>query len=202
MAALEALVGGLTPADEDVEFLQQTGIIPSPEEKNGTSTTTLPYTAGEGPTNLSTGSTDTGVLQAIQKLDEKMAGGFAQIMAKLSNTPMKGGQINSPQNIDMSTTTQEQTSIFNKIQGEFRKGLNNVTSGVQGMVGSQSPPPSNNGAAAGVQGMVGSQSPPPSNNGAAAGPTSTLSGGRRRTRKSRRVRGRSSRGRRNGRRRH
>jgi len=196
MAALEALVGGLTPADEDVEFLQQTGIIPSPEEKNGTSTTTLPYTAGEGPTNLSTGSTDTGVLQAIQKLDEKMAGGFAQIMAKLSNTPMKGGQINSPQNIDMSTTTQEQTSIFNKIQGEFRKG-------VQGMIGSQSPPPSNNGAAAGVQGMVGSQSPPPSNNGAAAGPTSTLSGGRRRTRKSRRgrSRGRSSR-RRNGRRRH
>lgn len=179
MAALEALVGGLTPADEDIEFLQQTGIIPSVED-SGT-TTTIPYTAGAGPTNPNTGTTDTGVLQAIQKLDEKMAGGFAQIMAKLSNTPMNGGQIKSQQNIEMSTTTQPvaQPSFFSQITN----GIKSVGKTVGNSVKSLVPPPKNTGAAGAV-------APTPSTAAPAAG------GGRRRTRKSRRGRKPSRRGRR------
>jgi len=179
MAALEALVGGLTPANEDIEFLQQTGIIPSVEDSS--TTTTTPYTAGAGPTNPSTGTTDTGVLQAIQKLDEKMAGGFAQIMAKLSNTPMKGGQIKSPQTIEMSqeqpaAQPAAQPSFFNKLTSGISSGIKGVGNSVKGLVGV----PSSTGTVAAVESST------------------TLAGGRRRrrTRKSRRGRKQSRRGRR------
>ena len=174
MAALEALVGGLTPANEDIEFLQQTGIIPSVEDSS-ISTTTTPYASGAGPTNPNTGTTDTGVLQAIQKLDEKMTGGFAQIMAKLSNTPMNGGQIKSPQNIEMSTTTQGK-SFFNTLKNGIGRGVSGVTSGVKGLMGT---PASNTGTVAAA----------PAAPAAAAAPAAPAAGGRRRrTRKSRRGR--------------
>jgi hypothetical protein len=109
-----------------------------------------------------------------------MAGGFAQIMAKLSNTPMKGGQIKSPQNIEMSTTTQEEIvaqepSFFNKIGNTVKKGLTSVTSGVKGLVGSRAP--SNMGTVAAATAPAATAPAAP-----AAG------GGRRRTRKSRRGR--------------
>lgn len=182
MAALEALVGGLTPANEDIEFLQQTGIIPSVEDSI-ISTTTTPYASGAGPTNPSSGTTDTGVLQAIQMLDEKMTGGFAQIMAKLSNTPMNGGQIKSPQNIEMSTTTQGK-SFFNTLKNGIGRGVSGVTSGVKGLMGT---PASNTGTVAAAP--------------APAAPAAPAAGGRRRrTRKSRRGR-KPSRGRKQSRRR-
>ena len=124
MAALQALVGGLTPPNEDIEILQQVGIIPS----TSSSTTTNPYTSGGNPLDPNTGTESTGVLQAIQKLDEKMTGGFAQIMAKLSNTPISGGgEIKSPQSIEMSTAS------VNSTMTQAPSFLNKLKSGVSGM---------------------------------------------------------------------
>ena len=135
MAALQALVGGLTPANEDIELLQQVGILPS----TSSSTTTNPYTSGGNPLDPNTGTESTGVLQAIQKLDEKMTGGFAQIMAKLSNTPIRGGgEIKSPQSIEMSapsvnSTVTQAPSFFNKLKTGMESAVTGVGSAVTGM---------------------------------------------------------------------
>jgi hypothetical protein len=170
MAALQALVGDLTPPNEDIEILQQVGILPSLP-----STTTNPYTSGGNPLDQNTGTESTGVLQAIQRLDEKMAGGFAQIMAKLSNTPIRGGgEIKSPQPIEMSAPSPDpaqdaapqaaapQPSFFNQLTSGVTAATKAATNGVKSLVGA------------------------PSNAGTAAAPeTTTLAGGRRKTRKSR-----------------
>jgi hypothetical protein len=135
MAALQALVGDLTPPNEDIELLQQVGILPS----TSSSTTTNPYTSGGNPLDPSTGTESTGVLQAIQKLDEKMTGGFAQIMAKLSNTPIKGGgEIKSPQSIEMSvpsvnSTVTQAPSFFNKLKSGVGSAVSGMGSAVTGM---------------------------------------------------------------------
>ena len=180
MAALQALVGGLTPPNEDIEILQQVGIIPS----TSSSTTTNPYTSGGKPLDPNTGTESTGVLQAIQRLDEKMTGGFAQIMAKLSNTPIRGGgEIKSPQSIEMSAAPPDpaqaaEPSFFNKVTGGIKAATNGITSGVKSLVGT----PSNTGTVA------------------AAPETTTLAGGRRKTRKSRNSRRQRRRQRRHSRR--
>jgi hypothetical protein len=182
MAALQALVGDLTPPNEDIELLQQAGILPSPSS----STTTNPYTSGGNPLDPNTGTESTGVLQAIQKLDEKMTGGFAQIMAKLSNTPISGGgEIKSPQSIEMSAPSPDpaqaaapqaaapQPSFFNQLTSGVKAATNGLKSGVKSLVGA----PSNTGTVA------------------AAPETTTLAGGRRKTRKFRNSRRRHKRSR-------
>jgi hypothetical protein len=132
MAALQALTGGLQPPNEDVEFLQQVGIIP----------TTTVQSAGEK-TNVDTGTTDTGVLQAIQQLDTKLTNGFAQIMAKLSNTPMKGGgEINSKQPLEMSSAATAanspaapQPSFLNRITGAASNAASKIKNSASSMFG-------------------------------------------------------------------
>lgn len=123
MAALDALTSNLLPDRDDAAFLQDVGIIPS----SSSSTTTNPYTTGGSPTNLQTGTSSSDVLQAIQRLDEKVTGGFAQIMAKLSNTPIRGGgsRINSKQPIEMSAGNSgaaTQPSMLNKAKELFGFG--------------------------------------------------------------------------------
>lgn len=123
MAALDALTSNLLPDRDDAAFLQDVGIIPS----SSSSTTTNPYTTGGSPTNLQTGTSSSDVLQAIQRLDEKVTGGFAQVMAKLSNTPIRGGGagINSQQPIEMSAGNSgaaTQPSMFNKAKQLFGFG--------------------------------------------------------------------------------
>ena len=134
MTALDTLTSRLLPERDDATFLKELNIIPS----LSSSTTTNPYTNGGNPTNLQTGTSSSDVLQAIQRLDEKVTGGFAQVMAKLSNTPIRGGGagINSQQPIEMSagnsgSTTQPsignsdrttQPSIFNRARDLFGLG--------------------------------------------------------------------------------
>jgi len=134
MTALDTLTSRLLPERDDATFLKELNIIPS----LSSSTTTNPYTNGGNPTNLQTGTSSSDVLQAIQRLDEKVTGGFAQVMAKLSNTPIKGGGagINSQQSIEMfagnsGTTTQPsignsgrttQPSLFNTARSLFGIG--------------------------------------------------------------------------------
>ena len=117
MAALDALVGGLIPENQAVTDLKELGILPS----TSTSTRINPYTSDRNPLDPNTGMETTAILQGIQKLDEKITGGFAQIIAKLSNTPIRGGGENkSHQSIEMSTpyvnpTTTQAPSFFNKM---------------------------------------------------------------------------------------
>lgn len=122
MAALDALTSKLLPDREDAAFLQDVGIAPP----SSSSTTTNPYTTGGNPTNLQTGTSSSDVLQAIQRLDEKVTGGFAQVMAKLSNTPIRGGGgINSQQSIEMSAANSgmaKEPSMWNKAKGLFGLG--------------------------------------------------------------------------------
>jgi hypothetical protein len=111
MAALQALTGGLTPPNEDLEFLQNVGIAPT----TTLSTTTTPYTAAEPAVKFDPAHES--ILQAIQQLDTKFTNGFAQIMGKLSNTPVKtgGGEI-STQDIEMQNSTMtSEPSFLNKI---------------------------------------------------------------------------------------
>jgi hypothetical protein len=120
MTALDTLTSRLLPERDDATFLKELNIIPS----LSSSTTTNPYTNGGNPTNLQTGTSSSDVLQAIQRLDEKVTGGFAQVMAKLSNTPIKGGGagINSQQSIEMfagNSGTTTQPSIFNRAKSLF-----------------------------------------------------------------------------------
>jgi hypothetical protein len=123
MTALDTLTSRLLPERDDATFLKELNIIPS----LSSSTTTNPYTNGGNPTNLQTGTSSSDVLQAIQRLDEKVTGGFAQVMAKLSNTPIKGGGagINSQQSIEMfagNSGTTTQPSLFNTARGLFGLG--------------------------------------------------------------------------------
>lgn len=129
MAALQALTGGLTPPNEDMEFLKGVGIVSTTTAP----TTTTPYTSGK---TIGAGSMDpahAGILQAIQALDTKVTNGFAQIMGKMANKPvsMGGGAENSQGNIDMenSTMTQER-SFFNKIANGARNLAKKTTNAV------------------------------------------------------------------------
>lgn len=170
MAALQALTGGLTPPNEDVEFLQQVGIIPN----TASSTTTTPYTSGGDPLNAQTGTKDTGVLQAIQQLGAQMNNGFAQILAKMSDkpisSPMRGGdgapsRLISDQPIEMESTETSEPSFFNKVAS----GAKNMVNGAKKMAGLSQPEPT--------------ESLPAQAMGTG---NETLRGGRRRSRKSRR----------------
>ena len=166
MAALDALTSNLLPDRDDAAFLQDVGIIPP----FSSSTTTNPYTTGGSPTNLQTGTSSSDVLQAIQRLDEKVTGGFAQVMAKLSNTTIRGGgaRINSQQSIEMSAGN----------SGAPRRGVLNTVKSFFGIAPAANSAPAANAANTGM------------------GSTSSLSGGRRRrsrTRKSRQRRSRHSR---------
>lgn len=146
MAALQALVGGLKPASEDLEFLQQVGIVPT----TSSSTTTTPYTSGGNSLSAETGTTDSGVLQAIQSLDEKVTNGFALLAAKMADKPVVGGgaRLKSGDNTEMNSTVSAPMedsapaaapSFFNGITGAFGKAAN-AAKGAMGM-GSQPPPP-------------------------------------------------------------
>jgi len=122
MAALDALVEGLIPENQAVTDLKELGILPS----TSTSTRINPYTSDRNPLDPNTGMETTAILQGIQKLDEKITGGFAQIIAKLSNTPIRGGGENkSHQSIEMSTpyvnpTTTQAPSFFNRMGSMYR----------------------------------------------------------------------------------
>ena len=182
MAALDALTSNLLPDRDDAAFLQDVGIIPS----SSSSTTTNPYTTGGSPTNLQTGTSSSDVLQAIQRLDEKVTGGFAQVMAKLSNTPIRGGGagINSQQPIEMSAGNSgaaTQPSMLNKAKELF--GFGPAVAPAAANAG----PAAANAANANKSKLMSTQ----------MASTSSLSGGRRRrrsrTRKSRQKRSRHSR---------
>ena len=151
MAALQALTGGLQPPNEDVEFLQQVGIFP----------TTTVQSAGDK-INVDTGTTETGVLQAIQQLDTKLTNGFAQIMAKLSNTPMNGGaEINSKQSLEMSSpataasppVAPAQPSFFNRITGAASNAASKIKNSASSMFGSTAAPAATASAAEPAQAM-------------------------------------------------
>lgn len=185
MAALDALTSNLLPDRSDAAFLQDVGIIPS----ISSSTTTNPYTTGGSPTNLQTGTSSSDVLQAIRQLDEKVTVGFVQVMAKLSNTPIKGGGagINSQQSIEMSAGNSgaaTQPSVFNKAKDTVQQMFG---------FGPATAPAANAPAAPNKPKLMSTGSTSQTTQMAS---TSSLSGGRRRrsrTRKSRQKRRRHSR---------
>ena len=132
MAALQALTGGLTPPNEDLEFLQAVGIAPT----TTLSTTTTPYTAEESVAKPDPAHAS--ILQAIQELDTKFTNGFVQIMGKLSNTPVKsgGGEI-STEDIEMQNSTMtSEPSFFNKIASGAKNIAKKTTNAVGAMASS------------------------------------------------------------------
>lgn len=174
MAALEALTTGLAPADEDLQFLKDVGVLPS----TGSSTTTIPYTSGGDPLNPNTGTADTGVLQAIQQLDTKLTNGFAQVMAKLSNNPVKSGggdQNFSTQSIGMSSSMGGASFLNN-----FTKKMSNLGDSAKSMLGMASTASTVSGGGGKTRRKGGSQTE-------SMNSTTTLAGGqrKRKTRKSR-----------------
>jgi hypothetical protein len=185
MAALEALTSGLTPPDEDLQFLKEVGVLPS----TSSSTTTTPYTSGGDPLNPNTGTTDTGVLQAIQQLDTKLTDGFAQVMAKLSNNPVKsgGGDDNfSTQSIEMSPNVGGATTFLNNLT----RKIANLGDSARSMFSTANPTSTSPAAPAGPAPTVSAGGGKTRRKGGSQmesmNSTSTLAGGRRRkTRKSR-----------------
>ena len=189
MAALDALTSKLLPERDEDDFMKEV-------MSDRSSTTTNPYTSGGNPINLQTGTNNSDILQAIQQLDEKVTGGFAQVMAKLSNTPIKGGGagINSQRSIEMSAANSGMAPAPSKSMWNSAKNLLGL--------GASSAPAANAPAANAPAANAPAANAPAANAPAAntAPTTSSLSGGRRRrsrTRKSRR-----SRQRRRGSRRH
>jgi hypothetical protein len=176
MAALQALTGGLVPKNEDTEFLEQVGIIPT----TSSSTTTTPYTAaaveGGAPPENKGDTAHPAILQAIQQLQTSVTNGFAQVMAKLSNRPaaMNGGAEISNQHSEMqSENTVKEPSFFNKLA----KGAKNIVKNTANAVGATGQGASN----------VGPQ----------AEPTWSASGGRRRKSRRSKRKGRKASRRRN-----
>jgi hypothetical protein len=186
MAALDALTSKLLPERDEDDFIKEI-------MADRSSTTTNPYTSGGKSVNLQTGTNNSDILQAIQQLDEKVTGGFAQVMAKLSNTPIKGGGagINSQRSIEMSSANSGMASAPSRSMWNSAKNLLGL-----GSPAANAPlaPPAANAPLA-----------PPAANAAAPAAnaestTSSLSGGRRR--RSRARKSRRSRLRRRGSRRH
>jgi hypothetical protein len=193
MAALDALTSKLLPERDEDDFIKEVMVDRS-------STTTNPYTSGGKSVNLQTGTNNSDILQAIQQLDEKVTGGFAQVMAKLSNTPIKGGGagINSQRSIEMSAANSGMASAPSKSMWNSAKNLLGL-----GSPAANAPlaPPATNSAAPATNSAAPAANAPPAANAAPAAnappaanaesTTSSLSGGRRRrsrTRKSRRSR--------------
>jgi len=175
MAALQALTGGLVPKNEDTEFLEQVGIIPT----TSSSTTTTPYTTaaveGGAPSENQGDTAHPAILQAIQQLQTSVTNGFAQVMAKLSNKPatMNGGAEISNQHLDMQNSTMtKEPSFFNKLA----KGAKNIVSNTADAV-------KNTTNAVGItrQSNTMTQGPGPQ-----AEPTWSASGGKRKSRRSKR----------------
>jgi len=169
MAALDALTSKLLPERDEDDFIKEVMVDRS-------STTTNPYTSGGKSVNLQTGTNNSDILQAIQQLDEKVTGGFAQVMAKLSNTPIKGGGagINSQRSIEMSAPSKSMWNSAKNLLGLGSPAANAPLASPA--ANAPLAPPAANAAA------------PAAN---AESTTSSLSGGRRRrsrTRKSRRSR--------------
>jgi len=167
MAALDALTSKLLPERDEDDFIKEVMVDRS-------STTTNPYTSGGKSVNLQTGTNNSDILQAIQQLDEKVTGGFAQVMAKLSNTPIKGGGagINSQRSIEMSAANSGMASAPSRSMWNSAKNLLGL--GSPAANAPLAPPAANAAPAANAEST-----------------TSSLSGGRRRrsrTRKSRRSR--------------
>jgi hypothetical protein len=187
MAALDALTSKLLPERDEDDFIKEVMVDRS-------STTTNPYTSGGKSVNLQTGTNNSDILQAIQQLDEKVTGGFAQVMAKLSNTPIKGGGagINSQRSIEMSAANSGMASAPSKSMWNSAKNLLGL-----GSPAANAPlaPPATNSAAPAANAPPAANAAAPAANAPPAAnaesTTSSLSGGRRRrsrTRKSRRSR--------------
>jgi hypothetical protein len=175
MAALDALTSKLLPERDEDDFIKEV-------MGDRSSTTTNPYTSGGNPINLQTGTNNSDILQAIQQLDEKVTGGFAQVMAKLSNTPIKGGGagINSQRSIEMSAANSGMAPAPSKSMWNSAKNLLGL--------GASSAPAANAPAANAPAANAPAANAPAAN---VESTTSSLSGGRRRrsrTRKSRRNR--------------
>ena len=176
MAALDALTSKLLPERDEDDFIKEVMVDRS-------STTTNPYTSGGKSVNLQTGTNNSDILQAIQQLDEKVTGGFAQVMAKLSNTPIKGGGagINSQRSIEMSAPSKSMWNSAKNLLGLGSPAANAPLASPA--ANAPLAPPAANAAAPAANAAA-----PAAN---AESTTSSLSGGRRRrsrTRKSRRSR--------------
>jgi len=76
-----------TPPDTGIESLQKLGVIPT----TSSSTTTNPYSVDAKPMNIDSGTEHTAILQRLSDIEKAMKAGFAQVMAKIPNTPVSGG---------------------------------------------------------------------------------------------------------------